>query len=268
MIITINGKACSCERGEFLLAVAKRNGIFIPTLCYHEGLGALGACRVCIVEVVEGGRSRVVTSCNYPVEKEIEVLTASDKIQEQRGVILTLLARLAPDAKVIQQMASFSGADIPRLSNKDGGSTCILCGRCTTACELVGSGAIARINRGTTKTINTPYDEPSQECLGCVSCAHVCPTNSIPYTETETSVSIWGRTFDVLRCVQCGRPISTDELIAQARLGLGEAGTSGEAGVHETLTATADGAPLCTACRQKAVAAKVLQGNKMPAPSE
>ena len=51
MIITIDGKQCSCEKGEFLLQVARRNGIYIPTLCHHEALPGQGCCRVCIVEV-------------------------------------------------------------------------------------------------------------------------------------------------------------------------------------------------------------------------
>lgn len=246
MNITIDGKPCSCEPGEYLLQVAKRNGIFIPTLCFHEGLGSLGACRVCIVEVVQNGNSKVVVSCVYPIEQEIEVFTASDKIKEQRGVILTLLARLAPGAKVIQQMAAFSGADMPRLSNKEGGDTCILCGRCTTACELVGSGAIAKVSRGTTKAIDTPYDQPSDECIGCASCAHVCPTDSIPYTETATTVEIWGRTFDLQRCEQCGTPVSTDELIANA--------------AHHADEPTAQ---LCAVCRKIAVAEKIKQATRL-----
>jgi NADH dehydrogenase/NADH:ubiquinone oxidoreductase subunit G len=250
MIIRIDGKDCSCEPGEFLLKIAKRNNIFIPTLCYHEGLGGLGACRLCIVEVVERGHSKVVVSCIYPVDKEIEVFTASDKIKEERAVILTLLLRLAPNAKVIQQMAGFLGADLPRLSDKPGGDTCVLCGRCTTACELVGSGAIAKVNRGTTKAIDTPYALPTDECIGCASCAHVCPTQSIPCTETETTVTLWGRTFDLQCCEHCGKPISTDELIAHA--------------THKaTHNAQGDNQVLCAECRKLALANKMRTGFKM-----
>ena len=42
MNITINGKICACEKGEFLLAVARRNGILIPTLCHHPALAGQG----------------------------------------------------------------------------------------------------------------------------------------------------------------------------------------------------------------------------------
>jgi len=251
MIITIDGVKCECERGEYLLQIARRNGIFIPTLCNHEGLGGIGACRLCIVEVVSGGRSQVVASCVYPVEREIEVLTGSDKIKEERGVILALLARLAPGSKLIRQLAAFGGVDLPRLKDKVDGDTCILCGRCTTACGLVGSGAIAKINRGATKAIGTPYGQPSPECIGCAGCAHVCPTGAIPFSETEAEVTIWGRTFDLKRCACCGKPISTEEMVANIRL-------------KDAKGAPADAETLCAACRKQAVAGKIRSVSSMP----
>ena len=274
MIIRINGKECACEKGEYLLKIAKRNGIFIPSLCYHEGLGDLGslgglggqrgpggiggiggqrgigACRVCIVEVVSGGKSQVVSSCIYPVEREIEVFTASEKIKEQRGVVLTLLARLAPNAKTIQQMANFMGADMPRLQNKEDGDTCILCGRCTTACELIGTGAIAKINRGTTKAIDTPYSAPSSECIGCASCAKVCPTDTIKFEQTETSITIWGKAFEYLPCSACGKPHITQEAFDFLR---------------EEHPETEQ--PLCEDCAKKAVAYQLKDAIKDLSPT-
>jgi len=233
MNILIDGKECSCEIGEVLLDVAKRNNIFIPTLCYHEGLGDNGSCRVCIVEVVQRGRSKVVISCAYLVEEGIEVLTNSDRIKKERGVIFSLLALLAPDTRVIKEIAATAGVDIPRLSPNAEGGTCVLCGRCTLACRLMGTGAIAKMDRGTEKRIDTPYGELTDECIGCASCARVCPTNTIYYEETATQVCIWGRYFDLQRCEVCGNPISTAEqvLIVQQRTEL-------------------DATVLCRKCRQ------------------
>jgi formate hydrogenlyase subunit 6/NADH:ubiquinone oxidoreductase subunit I len=209
--ITVDGKSCEARKGEALLEVCKRNGVFIPTLCFHEGLGGLGACRLCIVEVTERGRSRIVVSCVYPVEREIEVKTQSAAVKEQRGVILTLLHHLAPNAETITQMAKFMGVGLPRLTDKADGDRCVLCGRCTTACELLGTGAIAKVNRGTSKEIATPYHEQTPECIGCGSCVHVCPTDAIAFQITEDSFSIWGKTFDLLRCDRCGKPYTTRE---------------------------------------------------------
>jgi NADH dehydrogenase/NADH:ubiquinone oxidoreductase subunit G len=214
--IRIDDREVTCDKGEYLLDVARRNGIHIPSLCYHEGLLGIGSCRVCICEVTERGRTRVVTSCVYPIERECEVFTASPRIREQRGVILTLLARLAPNSEEIHKLARDAGVDLPRLKDKEDGDTCILCGLCTAACETLGAGAIAKADRGVAKEIATPYHEPSAECIGCCSCAAVCPTKSIPVQETGDVRVIWGREFKTVRCEVCGAVIGTEESLAYA----------------------------------------------------
>jgi NADH dehydrogenase/NADH:ubiquinone oxidoreductase subunit G len=214
--IKIDGREATCEKGEFLMEVAKRNGIDIPSLCYHEGLLGIGSCRVCICEVVERGRSKVVTSCVYPIERECEVQTASPLIVKQRGVIVALLAHLAPQSEEIQELARTIGADMPLLRDKDGGEKCILCGRCTVACEALGTGAIAKVNRGVGKEIATAFFGESTECVGCTSCASVCPTGSIEVQETEDTRTIWGREFRLARCEVCGAIIGTEESVAYA----------------------------------------------------
>ncbi|MFR1056633.1 MAG: 2Fe-2S iron-sulfur cluster-binding protein [[Clostridium] scindens] len=104
--ITINGKACTCEKGEFLLEVARRNGFYIPTLCHHPGVAEQGCCRVCLVEVVENKRSKIVVSCVYPVERPCEVYTDSARVREDRGAVLMLLAARARKARRSNSCAS------------------------------------------------------------------------------------------------------------------------------------------------------------------
>ena len=244
--LIIDGKTCTCEKGEYLLEIAKRNGIKIPSLCYHEGLSGLGACRVCVVEVIERGYSKVVISCIYPVTSEIEVFTNNDKIQEMRGVILALLSRLAPNSKKIKKLASFNRVDLPRLKDKEGGDTCVLCGRCVTACEMLGTGAIAKVNRGVTKEIATPYQEPSVECIGCGSCAFICPTDSIASVQTEDSFTIWDKTFEMQRCSECGEAFCTRAKFEYL-----------QSKQEEPLLS------LCGECEKKAVARKVADASKV-----
>ncbi|MDR1713584.1 MAG: (2Fe-2S)-binding protein [Coriobacteriales bacterium] len=256
LTITIDGKQCTCEKGEYLLDVAKRNGIFIPTLCHHEGLGGIGSCRVCICEVVARGRSQVVTSCIYPVEGEIEVFTKNERIKEQRAIILALLHHLAPASETISQMAAFMGADLPRLADKEGGEKCILCGRCTTACEQIGTGAIAKCGRGVTKEIATPYHQPTAECIGCAACANVCPTGEITCEQTDESVTIWGKTFEYLRCSCCGEPFATREQYEFA------ASKRHLPADPDTAAATGqDPEPLCEACEKRATAQRLAKNS-------
>ena len=48
--ITIDGKICECDEGEYILQVARRCGVFIPALCYLSGGTPTLACRLCMVE--------------------------------------------------------------------------------------------------------------------------------------------------------------------------------------------------------------------------
>ena len=242
MTITINGTPCPCEKGEFLLQVARRNGIEIPTLCHHEAIAGQGCCRLCIVEVVERGRSRIVVSCVFPVEKECEVFTDTEKVRRERGMILRLLEKRAPDSPEIKALCEkYAAPEISRFVRADSGR-CVLCGLCVKACGELSVGAISTVSRGVTKEVATPYHEPSSVCVGCGSCASVCPTGAIEMTETAETWTIWGKNFQLVRCTRCGQVIGTREDLAYA------AKRSGQ---------EPDG--LCSACRQECMAGVFAQ---------
>lgn len=48
--LTINGKEITAPVGSTILEAARRNGIYIPTLCYDEAVEVYGACGLCVVE--------------------------------------------------------------------------------------------------------------------------------------------------------------------------------------------------------------------------
>jgi predicted molibdopterin-dependent oxidoreductase YjgC len=263
--VKINGKECEAEKGEYILEVARRNKIFIPGFCHHKALSGLGCCRVCVVEVNEDGKSGVVVSCVYPLSKDCEVYTESGKISRVRRNILTLLRGRAPRDSLIETLCGMYGVpDDRRFSSSPeaaddfaaagsgragaGGpgaaagaaknrtpDSCILCGLCAEACARLGAGAISSVGRGVNKKISTPYDEASPDCLGCGSCAAVCPTGAIECTEQDGMRSIWGRTFELVPCESCGTPFATKGEIARARAGAGQPGTES----------------LCETCRRK-----------------
>ena len=241
--LTIDGKQCTCESGEYLYDVARRNGITIPTMCRSDAFEDHRACcRICIVEVEIRGRTKVVTSCVYPVEEECTVYTQSDKIKEERAVLMALLNHRAPDSEIIGGMAAGMGGKegFERLTSLDSGK-CILCGLCVQACDSLGTGAISTVNRGTEKEVNTPYGNPAKSCVGCLSCANVCPTGEITFTEDATTRTIWNRTFDLVFCPECGQVMGTREAVELA---------ARNAGV-ETPT-------VCDECRKKALADEMM----------
>ncbi|MBD3235303.1 MAG: molybdopterin-dependent oxidoreductase [Candidatus Eisenbacteria bacterium] len=88
-IITIDGREVEFTPGETILDVARRNAIFIPTLCHLPGAPPTGACRICVVEV-EKARA-FAAACTTPAAKGMVVHTHSQKIVKARRGILGLL---------------------------------------------------------------------------------------------------------------------------------------------------------------------------------
>lgn len=217
LTIQIDGVECTCEKGEYIYDVAKRNGIFIPVFCRHDAFEDHRACcRVCIVEVEEGGRSKVVTSCVYPIERECSVSTQSEKIVEERAVIMSLLAHRAPEAEIFKPLVGRIGeVETDRLVTIDG-EKCILCGLCVQACNSLGTGAISTVNRGTEKMVDTPYGKESAACVGCLSCANVCPTGAIDFSENDQTRVIWNREFELVHCAECGAVMGTRDSLVHA----------------------------------------------------
>jgi NADH dehydrogenase/NADH:ubiquinone oxidoreductase subunit G len=211
MKITIDGKKCEVGNGEYILNVARRNSIHIPTLCHREALPGIGSCRLCIVEVFEKNKSKVVASCLYPITSEIEVLTNTEKIIRMRKTIIMLLYERAPQNEYIQKLCREYDVDTKTRFMRYKSEECILCGLCVKACEEVGKYAISTVNRGIAKKVATPYDEPSVNCIGCGACAHVCPAKAIKIEEKDDSRIIWNKTFQLLKCQDCGEYFAARE---------------------------------------------------------
>jgi bidirectional [NiFe] hydrogenase diaphorase subunit len=191
-----------------LLQTARANGIEIPTLCYHRDLPSEGHCRLCVVEIGEPPRTRLVNSCTYPVEANLKVQTHSEKVLQARRMVLELLMAQAPAAELIRDLAAQHGVYETRFHIEDPGERCILCGLCVRTCaEIVGVSAISMANRTPEKQVATPFKEASEACIGCGSCAFICPTNVIPYTEKDGIRTIWGRDFELQTCIVCGNYI-------------------------------------------------------------
>ncbi|UCG16944.1 MAG: (2Fe-2S)-binding protein, partial [Phycisphaerales bacterium] len=104
--LTINGLETSVETGTTLLEAARFLGFPIPTLCHKDGLSPYGACRLCVVEIGEGPKAKLVSSCTYPAQEGLAVRTASSRVLRARKMVLELLLASCPQSKTIQDLAS------------------------------------------------------------------------------------------------------------------------------------------------------------------
>ncbi|MCX5887867.1 MAG: 2Fe-2S iron-sulfur cluster-binding protein [Deltaproteobacteria bacterium] len=176
----INGKKVQGQEGWTILEVARWHGIDIPTLCHHEALEPYGACRLCVVEVDEGKRSRVVISCMYPIRSGIKVQTDAPRVANVRRWIVQLLLDESPGAPQIQELAKTFGVTPSRFKKTEVDFACHLCGLCVRTCqEVVGAQALTFGNRGLRKEIATPYHQRSTDCIRCGTCLYVCPTGAM-----------------------------------------------------------------------------------------
>lgn len=208
--VEINGRFLQAREGETILQAAGREGIKIPTLCHHDALEPFGACRLCLVEITHPdwkGWKGLVTACLYPVEEGLQVVTDSDEIMKARRTVLDLLLARCPESTVIRDLAAAHGVTESSFQANKLKTTCILCGLCVRVCAVKGLSAVSTAGRGIEKRIAIPFKQPPQDCIGCLSCAHICPTNTIKFDESGDVRKIWGRSFAMIKCEVCGRPV-------------------------------------------------------------
>jgi bidirectional [NiFe] hydrogenase diaphorase subunit len=189
--LKINGLGVTLEKGTTLLEAARFLGFPVPTLCHMEGLSPYGACRLCVMEVGEGEKARLVTSCSYPIQEGLVVRTASARVVRARKMILELMLASCPQSKVIQDLASQHGVRTQRFRQEH--EDCILCGLCVRMCEeQMMAKAIGFRGRGERRSIGTPFDIKSEQCRLCGGCMYVCPACSLRCTYTQPDKAICG----------------------------------------------------------------------------
>jgi len=189
--VKINGLDVSVEKGTTILEAAKFLGFPIPTLCHMEGLSPYRACRLCFVEIGEGSKTKLVTSCTYPAEDGLVVRTTSSRVAKARKMIIELLLASSPQSKTIQDLAA--KYEVKQQRFKQEHEDCILCGLCVRMCEeQMVANAIGFRGSGENRSIGTPFDIKSDVCRLCGGCMYVCPVCSLRCTFNDPEKAICG----------------------------------------------------------------------------
>ncbi len=224
--ITINDTTVEVFKDATILEAAKElDGVYIPTLC-HMNLESfnvehhVGSCRVCMVDVEMGGRSKMMPACCTPVQDGMVVKTNTAEVVQARRIVLELLLSDHPfdcltcpknlDCE-LQALAREFGID--HLSYKGEMSTypvdtssmaikrdldkCIMCRRCETACNDIQTvGALSGYGRGF-KAVVAPAEMKNLDktnCVMCGQCVNVCPTAAL--TGISFTKKVWAALSD------------------------------------------------------------------------
>ena len=165
--VKINGTEYKAKEGEFLLNIARREGVFIPAICYQTGCSPTLACRLCIVEA-DGKR---VYACNAKAKDGMDVITDNEEIREERHAIMQVYDVNHPlECGVCDQSGEcelqdytlymnvneqrYAIPDTPRPIRDWGlmkydASLCIVCEKCITVCkDMIGDSVLKTVPRG------------------------------------------------------------------------------------------------------------------------
>lgn len=221
--LSINGRDVRAPEGSTILQAARRAGIKIPTLCFHERLKPIGSCGLCVVEV--DGNPTPVSSCETCVSEGMTVTTHSERLFSTRQDLLkALLVHHPLDCPVCDKAGEcmlqdlvvehgITGVEAPTPTSKfiapytttflkSWPQRCVLCLRCVKACtELQGHYALSVVEGPDGKQIS--YDQ--DKCVSCGECIQLCPTGAL----VEKKSSLRWRNWEIEQkvrttCPYCG----------------------------------------------------------------
>jgi bidirectional [NiFe] hydrogenase diaphorase subunit len=202
--LKINDQDVTGRDDETVLDIARQNNIHIPTMCHLEGLGDIGACRLCMIEFKNS--PRMLPACITVVQEGMEIYTHTQRLIDYRKTIVQMmfaegnhicsvcvtnghceLQSMAQrlDITHIDQTYRFPKRAVDashHLYSLDR-NRCILCARCVRVCdEIEGAHTWDIMGRGVQAQVITDMAQPwgtSDTCTSCGKCVQVCPTGAL-----------------------------------------------------------------------------------------
>ncbi len=201
--LNLNGSKVTGRPGMTILELARKNGVDIPTLCYHSKLTPIGVCRICVVQVE--GYKTLVPACITPIAPGMVIQTHSARVVGARRIVLELMLASHPDACLVcdkgnrcelRRLAGEMGVAMPRFrmkrhyyASEDAGpyvvrdlTKCILCRRCVRAChEIKKADVLAMGYKAFDSKMVAGQDQPldNAACRSCDVCISVCPVGAL-----------------------------------------------------------------------------------------
>ena len=219
----INEKEVIAQKGETILNVARRENIYIPTMCYLEKVSPISSCRLCVVDVE--GTDGFVLSCQTPPVEGIKVKTETPELHKHRKNIMKFYDVNHPlecgvcdksGACDLQNKTLEFGVDCQDFSAKEqyrkidnwgmiqyDPSLCIVCEKCVSTCnEVIGDDAIELHFGGYSSGI-IPKNSETLDCTNCGECISVCPVGALISTDFKYSANAWEMEQIPSTCSHC-----------------------------------------------------------------
>jgi formate dehydrogenase major subunit len=203
--LTIDGREVTAPEGSTIWQAAKAAGIDIPVLCHDERFDPVGVCRMCVVDV---GAPAFAASCVRACENGMQVKTDTPDVERSRAMLTRLLISDQPPRERDPKQTTTGDNELLALADRYGvarastglpcGSgrgvdlsnpviavdhdACILCDRCTRACDdIQGNDVIGRSGKGFSTHIAFDLSDPmgASSCVSCGECVASCPTGAL-----------------------------------------------------------------------------------------
>src|SRR5436190_45310 len=208
MKLAIDGRPVEVPDGATVLDAVNALGIPLPQLCKDPDRSPLGACRTCLVQV-EGQRG-TPAACHLLARDGMAVSTTHPEVVRVRQTVLDLTRSMLTSGSGRDSFGQLgracerhgvrngSFASLHQFEPDDTKSffvldreACILCGRCTVACDDVQQiGAIAMLGRGHAMKVGVFADGTmaSSVCTSCGQCVATCPTGALRSKEAPAPI--------------------------------------------------------------------------------
>jgi aldehyde:ferredoxin oxidoreductase len=181
--VTVDKTEVTVNEGTTLLAAIREAGGRVPTLCNHKDLMPGGKCRLCTCEVEVEGVKTLTTACNYVVSRDLTVQTDTPEVDKHRRLLAEMYLGRWPNVPAVKAIAARLGVAESRFASEyteEAKNACVLCGRCSLACEeFVLENILKFAGRGMGLHVTMPFGDVDERCIGCTSCAYVCPVRAI-----------------------------------------------------------------------------------------
>ena len=224
--LTIDGKSVTVPKGTKVVDAAKQVDVNIPVFCYHEKIGPLGCCRMCLVEVEK--MPKLMTACTMDVAPDMVVNTVGDKVEKaQKGVLEFTLLNHPLDCPVcdkggecpLQDNTFKYGPPDTRMEFHRANNVkatplspvitidrerCIACQRCTAYSERIEQDCgLVMLNRGFHNEVNTFNNEPYDNRFSG-NVIDICPVGALTNTDFRFKARTWDLTNQDTLCANCG----------------------------------------------------------------